>query len=56
MGDIKDRLEEWAVRVTFAEADEAAAGFEATGEKLDRNLWFQFLQKNEYFLVDDYLH
>ena len=38
MGDIKDRLEEWAVRVTFAEADEAAAGFEATGEKLDRKI------------------
>lgn len=36
MGDLKKKIEDWMVRVSFAEADAADAGFEATGMEMDR--------------------
>jgi CheY-like chemotaxis protein len=38
MGDFKDRMDDWMVRITFAEAGEAEAGYEATGEKLEKKI------------------
>lgn len=36
MADLKKKIEDWMVRVSFAEADAAEEGFEATGVELDR--------------------
>jgi CheY-like chemotaxis protein len=36
MGDLKKKIEDWMVRVSFAEADADTAGFEATGMELER--------------------
>lgn len=38
MSEMKDRLEDWMIRVTFAEAGEPEDGFELTGEKLERKI------------------
>ena len=35
MGEIKKKIEDWMVRVSFAEADAAREGFQLTGVKLD---------------------
>lgn len=35
MGDLKKKIEDWMVRVSFAEADAAREGFQLTGVKLD---------------------
>ena len=35
MGDLKKKIEDWMVRVSFAEADAAREGFQLTGEELD---------------------
>jgi CheY-like chemotaxis protein len=36
MGDVKKKIEDWMVRVSFAEAGAADEGFEVTGMELDR--------------------
>jgi CheY-like chemotaxis protein len=38
MSEMKDRLEDWMIRVTFAEAGDPEDGFELTGEKLERKI------------------
>jgi CheY-like chemotaxis protein len=38
VSDVKENLEDWMVRVTYAEAGDPEAGFEATGEKLDKKV------------------
>ena len=35
MGDLKKKIEDWMVRVSFAEADAAREGFQLTGVQLD---------------------
>lgn len=38
MSEKKEKLEDWMVRVTYAEAGVPEAGFEATGEKLEKKV------------------